>query len=54
MAVDPEDTESEENPDTIILGNSDTLSERVKQVDLDSLNEKDTCTADEFRDCLDF
>jgi hypothetical protein len=54
MAVDSEDAESEENPDEVVLGNGETLSERVENVDLDSLDEKDTCTADELRDCLDF
>lgn len=53
MAVDSEDAESEENPDEVVLGNGETLSERVENVDLDSLDDEDTCTTDELRDRLD-
>ncbi|MEZ3144014.1 hypothetical protein [Halobaculum sp. MBLA0143] len=53
MAVDSEDAEPEEGPDEVLLGNGDTLSERVDQIDLDALDEEDTCTTDELRDRLD-
>lgn len=53
MTVDSEDAEPEEDPDEVLLGNGDTLSERVDQIDLDALDEEDTCTTDELRDRLD-
>lgn len=53
MAIDSEDAETEENPDEILLGNGDTLSERVEQIDLDALDDEDTCTTDDLRDRLD-
>lgn len=51
MAIDSEDAETD--PDEVVPGNGETLSERVDQVDIDKLTEEDTCTTDELRDRLD-
>lgn len=34
------------------LGNGDTLAERIEKLDLDDLDEDDTCSTDEMRDRL--
>lgn len=48
MAADSE--EREEDAETVVLGNGDTLEERVEKIDLD---EEETCSTDEMRDRLD-
>lgn len=45
------DSDAGEDPERILLGNGQTLSERVEQVDFDSLD-KGSCTTDELRDRL--
>ncbi|WP_418280827.1 hypothetical protein [Halorubrum sp. DTA98] len=42
--------EHDEEPDGVVLGNGDTLSERVSEIDLE---EEETCSTDEMRDLLD-
>jgi len=34
------------------LGNGDTLAERIEKLDLDELDEDDTCSTDEMREQL--
>lgn len=41
--------ETEEEPLDVVLGNGDTLAERLEAVNLD---EDDTCTTDEMRERL--
>jgi hypothetical protein len=44
--------ESVDDFEEIGLANGDTLAERVAALDLDDVDEDDTCTTDEMRDRL--
>jgi hypothetical protein len=45
--------ESVDDFEEIGLANGDTLAERVEDLDLDAVDDDDTCTTDEMRDRLD-
>jgi|GEM_PF-2234229 len=49
MATDSGDIDTEADADEVRLGDGDTPSERIEQVDLDALDEDNTCTTDDLR-----
>lgn len=44
--------ESVDDFEEIGLANGDTLAERVEEIDLEDVDEDDTCSTDEMRDRL--
>jgi hypothetical protein len=51
MAADSETTE--DPSDEVVLGNGETLADRVEGLDLDELPDKETVSTDDLRDELD-